>query len=136
MMTFNFPPKASFATSFFGRSGFSFLRRLWIVSIISGTIRMYSGVKSFIFFKMWPRLSLMQQTAPTSRTFSQSTVRQNAWWIGKTERSLVASGIGKTIPTTSAAILFWVSMTPLLFPVVPDVNMIVERSSLSTLTLS
>ena len=100
-----------------------------MVSIISGTIRIISGLKSLIFFATRISESLMQITEPRDTPLRISMLRQYAWWMGSTVMMTVRSGIFMSRQVAFSATFLWVSMTPLLFPVVPDVNMIVQSWS-------
>ena len=91
-----------------------------------------SGVKSCIFFAMRMMESLMQITEPSEIPFRISMLRQYAWCIGSTDKITVCGSIFMSRHVAFSARLFCVSMTPLLFPVVPDVNMIVQSASSAT----
>ena len=68
----------------------------------------------------------MQMTAPSDTPLRMSMLRQYAWWIGRTVMMTMRSGIFMSRQVAFSATFRWVSMTPLLFPVVPEVNMIVQ----------
>ena len=91
-----------------------------------------SGVKSCIFFAMRMMESLMHITEPSEIPFRISMLRQYAWCIGSTDKITVCGPIFMSRHVAFSARLFCVSMTPLLFPVVPDVNMIVQSASSAT----
>ena len=79
---------------------------------------------------------MIQRVAPSENPFSQSITRQNAWWIGSTLSMAVPGSAVIFTASTLEARFFCVSITPLLFPVVPEVKMMVAISSASGQTES
>ena len=74
---------------------------------------------------------MIQMILPKEIPFRISMLRQYAWWMGSTDIITVRSGIFMSRQVAFSAMLRWVSITPLLFPVVPDVNIIVQSASAS-----
>ncbi len=99
------------------------------VSIISGTIRIMFGSNSLMFFATRSSESLMQITEPMEMPFKISMLRQYAWWMGRTDRITMPDSSPMSRQVAFSARFLCVSMTPLLLPVVPDVNMIVASWS-------
>ncbi len=73
--------------------------------------------------------SLMQIMLPKESPFKISMLKQYAWWIGSTDKITVRDGIFISRQVAFSARLRCVNITPLLFPVVPDVNIIVHSAS-------
>ncbi len=67
----------------------------------------------------------MQITLPKEMPFKISIARQYAWWMGSTDKITVPVSIFMSRQVAFSAIFRWVSITPLLFPVVPEVNIMV-----------